>query len=273
MCIRDRAGTGATSGGRPVTGGSGGDCDGNECWDGDACRTELETSDCPRTYGEIPNEPPLDATACSGPTSSGDYVYVVSDFAHRVCAYDSSGDLFAARYDDDNTAHCFGRAATVSAGAPLPAGVLFTDFDRYRGPSAGSDCRAVGPSAVFNELFSDVVPLECEPGVDGCRSALALLVCEDGTCRGCTSDDECTAEYPYLNAWISCENGLCRPLGARPVGTCNDGARAPECETAQGSFACEADRCARCTTDRPCIDATDEPRAICVAESGTCVVQ
>jgi len=249
----------------------------SECWDGRTCRTELARAGCPPTYYDAPEGSPFDGVDCAAPTTEG-FVYVYQDFATHICAYDSDGRLFASEYVDDNDEHCGERTEIVVAGEPLPVQFVLTDFDRYGGCTlSGSAFLASSPSEVFTTRF----PLKtaghpCVAASDGCRSSILLLVCregvdesEAGSCDVCTTDEECSAEYWYIEPnSLRCVSGSCR-FDERPLGSCDDGQSLPHCRIAgtSVSYVCRSGVCSACIDDGR--DCSFTQNQICYADS-TC---
>jgi hypothetical protein len=275
-----QAGAGGASGAGGGTAGVGGaagamDCVDDECWDGRTCRTELATSGCPGTYREALQGEPVDGVDCAGPTTEG-FVYVYQDFAVRICAYDTKGQLFASEFSDDNDSHCDSRTDVVVAGGPLPRQFTLTEFDRYRGCSLSArEFAAASPSLVFTELYPLVTSgRPCVASADQCRSSILLLVCRgesgESSCDVCETDADCRSEYSYLEPdALYCDEGACR-FDERPLGSCDEGRAAPQCRTSASTYVCDLGACSVCLADDECVLATNGERGSC-ADDGSCV--
>lgn len=248
----------------------------NECWDGRACRKELENAPCPGTYREALARSLVEGVDCAGPTTEG-FVYVHETYARLICAYDEDGQLSAFEFMDDNDAHCGGRAETIVGGEALPEPFTLTEFDRYRGCSISEPSfSAKSPSAIFNEDFPSLITAgrRCLPATDQCRSRILMLVCREGEeetgCGVCGADADCRAEYPYLEPdVVYCDEGACR-LDERPLGSCSEGEAAPECRTRAATYVCDFGTCSVCITNTECALATDGAQSSC-ADDGSCV--
>jgi hypothetical protein len=164
----------------------------------------------------------------------------------------------------------------VGCGSSTPGGTAGS------GGSAGGGGSSGGGASLFDELFGPQDPSlpgkACRYERDDCRGSSRLFVCiddagqpvaTDTTCRKCTSDDQCRAEYYYYNSSqgmdVVCQSdGLCHPYSivAGSDGTPRDGnfCEAPAtgwCLTARlGWFVCGAqNRCARCASSPDCVAA------------------
>jgi len=115
--------------------------------------------------------------------------------------------------------------------------------------------------ALYGGIERVVPGAPCNPADDRCRGNESLYVCldmdrdpmgADPTCIACESDDECRAEYPYIDFAVTCgTDGKCKING---MGGDSCTAAGGVCVTGRaGSFACIGGHCAQCISADECV--------------------